>query len=252
MWKFLCPIRYTFFTRLQSLRARIAWAFTYLIPSFFIVGQFVPGGFILNFISLIAIYNIYECGYIFNDAVLTRTEQFPTLRLSVTDIEQYDKNPSVIYVFRFFLHIILLTIIYCFNPALAISVLIATVVIALIFSVYNAIRSRWNIPIYSVLVWLRYYGAGLIFFDFATAVALFFIYPFTVTIEFASKKRFDIKALEFIKSHDLYRGAYYTICTLVFYVLHVYNVVCWQVLVLSLYFLVYRSTGLLISRWYRN
>ena len=107
---FFIPFVYTFTTRLNDRKKRIAWCFTYIIPVFMAFAYIMPeniGHNIIYFImSIVIIYSAYELGYFYNDAELIKKEDNPTLRLNLEQMVFYQKYRGIVYCIR----VVLITI----------------------------------------------------------------------------------------------------------------------------------------------
>ncbi|UMR79858.1 hypothetical protein AOY92_09490 [Escherichia coli] len=97
---FFIPFVYTFTTRLNDRKKRIAWCFTYIIPVFMAFAYIMPeniGHNIIYFIMSIVIYIQHMSLVIFNDAELIKKEDNPTLRLNLEQMVFY-QNIVVLYI----------------------------------------------------------------------------------------------------------------------------------------------------------
>lgn len=211
---FLFPMLYTFKTRLNNKKKLLAWLLSYLVPTCYVVYCFSGVSFNLELLiggvlALTSIYNVYEIGYIYNDAELTKKEVNPTIRLSDKEISFYEVNKFAIYIARATQCVLTCLVLSFFSKYLSISTAIACAMILILYLFYNSIRNLINIPLYSFLVWFRYFGICLVFYNAVDAFLLWVIYPLCVTIEFASKPRFG-KLLRWVYGHiDLFRVFYY-------------------------------------------
>lgn len=257
---FLFPTLYTFKTRLNSKNKILAWFLSFLFPCLFTACYFSD---VLNYVELllaggvavIAIYNTYEVGYIYNDAELTKKETSPTIRLNNEETEYYERNKLKIYLVRGIQLILILIILSFFSKALSISVAVSCAIILLVYLFYNSIRSVINIPLYSLLVWLRYFGISLAFYNLTDVVLLWLVYPLCVTVEFSSKPRFS-QSLRWIYNHiDLFRVVYYSllliISTSILSYLGIFYDYLWFFFLASYYFLFRFLSYFFLSKRYR-
>ncbi|MBQ9704663.1 MAG: hypothetical protein IJV55_00515, partial [Paludibacteraceae bacterium] len=82
---FFLPFAYYFSIRLKTVPKLLSWLLLYLFPTGW-YAYLCAGGFSLHFVLtylllLIAVFTLYETGYIHNDTYATRRETEPTLRL---------------------------------------------------------------------------------------------------------------------------------------------------------------------------
>ena len=106
---FYVPILYSLKTRFlrRSSYGFIVWATEYLLPLMIAFGVVKAYYNIIPIVvSIIAVYNFYEIGYIQNDCETIKKELNPTLRLNYKYLEFYENHKTSIYIFRVFLGII--------------------------------------------------------------------------------------------------------------------------------------------------
>jgi len=209
---FFIPFFYTFTSRLKENKSRFAWITTYIIPSvilFYGVG-FDCSEIFSYMLSLSVIYASYELGYLYNDAELTQREVAPTLRLSASQLQFYHENKLSCYAVKFFIIIFLCLYLFFVNSVFYLSTIFSSFLIILLYVIYNSIRNRFNIPLYSMLVFLRYYGAFVFLLSPFLLVLLWVVYPLIMTIEFSSKKKYNIKLLAGKIFPDSFRVFSYT------------------------------------------
>ena len=110
--------------------------------------------FVLLLSGCLAIYSVYELGYIENDTMTIRSEHEPTIRLSQTQMAYVDQHWYQIVVIRVLVATLLLAASHGapgFNWfALALLCLIPT------FMFYNRIRGRANALLHPLLVGIRF------------------------------------------------------------------------------------------------
>ena len=258
---FYLPLFYTIKTRLNGISKQfVAWLFTFLIPFFFlnvyVFMNFAGAGFFsaiyFSLIGLLMTYDAYEIGYIINDAEVIKSEINPTLRLTDCELKYYELSKFKIYLSRLFTLFILFYFVFVFNVGVAVSASIACGLILLIYAVYNSIRSRWNIPIYAVLVYLRYFGLVSFFVGYYNSLILFIIYPLLCLIEFSKKGRFRLHFIQRLPKTDIFRFFYYiAIAPLICWLSITYGIPDIPVAFFALYFFLYRSFSLFVSKSFR-
>lgn len=247
---FYIPLIYTFHTRLPSLKSKVAWIFTYIIPTFiaytYIYGTHLDGVLIkivMSFLlSMVCIYGSYELGYIYNDAELTKKEINPTLRLNNNETDFYEKNKKNIYAIRLFFLYVVSYALYFISMNAFLSTLSSCLAIIAIYFLYNSNRSIINIPLYSCLVFFRYFGGVFLSCSISNVFLLWVIYPFVSTIEFSAKDKYKISMLSGLVKNDRFRAFIYLALVLLLVVCYsIYGEAVLLPLILALYFLFYRA-----------
>lgn len=236
------PFIYTFHTRLLSLSSKISWFTTYLIPVF-ITCFYFKLDYAFLFLLVFSIYAAYEIGYIVNDCELTKKEESPTLRLNAEELEYYEFHKRNIFFIRFFILIFFIFLVFIFYNNLFFSLLISIFLILITYVIYNRIRNNFNLPLYSILVYCRYFIVFvLIEKSLVLAFFLYLIYPFCVTLEFSTKKRFKTSYFMKFKNFDKFRSFYYFLLLILAVFLYFFSKLAYVdlFLYLSFYFCVYR------------
>lgn len=249
------PFVYTFHTRLLTLSSKLAWFTTYVIPILIICFYF-KFDLLFSFLYVFSIYATYELGYIFNDCELIKKEENPTLRLNDEELYFYENNKKSIFLIRFFFISLALTLFFIFFQTVFLYVLISVFLILITYTIYNNIRNNYNLPLYSFLVFLRYFFVfALIGKSFLLAFLLYLIYPFCVTLEFSTKKRFKTSSYIKIMNFDKFRMIYYIVFFIVAILIYLFSNFEYKDLFiyLSFYFFIYRLLSyVLISKSFRS
>lgn len=254
---FFLPFVYTFTTRLNDRKKRIAWCFTYIIPVFMAFAYIMPeniGHNIIYFImSILVIYSAYELGYFYNDAELIKKEDKPTLRLNLEQMIFYQKYRGFIYCIRVVLITILCMAMVQLNYEIGISLILAVSIILITYVFYNSTRSKWNIPLYSFLVFIRYFGIFIYFTSIKSLFYLWLAYPLCVTIEFMSKPRFKIPLYLVKNNTDLFRVYYYIVLSFLLLLMNYKDCVPFFINLIVGYFFFFRTlTYFTVSKKYRG
>lgn len=253
--KIFLPIYYTCYSRLRSNFSRLAWLFTYLFP-LLIIGYLTDISILQVFLLVLSIYLAYEIGYIYNDCEVVKKEKKPTLRLLEQDLVFYELNKKKIYILRILFLCLSLIINYFVYIQYFFFVICTVLGILFSYFLYNSIRNNLNLPIYFLLVWLRYFSFFVFVVNsFELFIFTLLVYPFCVSIEFSAKDRFFTSRFVKIKDIDKFRVLYYIL--LFFLSLTVYFVNPSQnsliFLCLSVYFFIYRFLSFLfLSKLYRK
>ena len=250
---FYIPFCYFLKTRISSKSKFLSWILIYFVPVFTVYYFLYSGSQIHHLIfsfllGVTIIYNNYEIGYIQNDCETIKKEVNPTVRLNSEEIESYEKNKFKIYRIRLFVFFVLLIILWFFQLSTIGYFLFSTsaILILLIYSIYNAIRSRLNLVLHFILVAIRYFGILLLLHpNFSSSIffviQLLLLFPIPNLLERSGSKRFNFKLFQKAVSSEynlsIFRALYYLIIFAIFYFFSVEKIF----LCLSGYFLIYRS-----------
>ena len=256
---FHIPFVYFYKTRIKSLAALINWIFIYIVPTFtlfVLMAEKSPLVIVsLSYISVIlAIYSIYEAGYMQNDTETIKFEINPTLRLSNEQLKYYEEYKSIIYFIR-----IVFTFLFCMVALVLIDssreqiflILSALIMIGITYYFYNQIRNIFTLLLLFVLVSLRYMTPLLLIYEEEWKfylVLVILLYPVLNLFDWLYKPQFKQYALPF--SQATVRILYYSLLSVVFSYLF-YTTLYEQykvALILSAYFLLYRMVFWYIYR----
>jgi len=249
---FFLPFFYFYITRIKSLPALINWIFIYIIPTFTLVYLMARESSlflicVVYSLIVLAVYSIYEAGYIQNDTETIKIETYPTLRLSKEQLEFYEKHKNSIYLIRISLGILLASFALALvNPSKEQVFLVfsALSVIGLVYFVYNQVRNTFTLFLLFMLVSLRYITPLLIFHTQELQFYLWLIillYPVLNLLDWTYKKRFKQYTLPFDK--PVVRISYYALLSIVFgcFIYFTSAEQYGYAMILSIYFLLYRT-----------
>lgn len=218
---FFLPFLYSYRTRFKKPIKFLSWFFIYLLPLFLITtltavkfDTYLIAAFLLVVLN---VYNLYEIGYIYNDTTTVRNETNPTMRLSEHQVRYYFDHRYLIYTFRLLLSVFIILVLYTYfsNAVDTKKVIITSVLLLLIFFLYNSVRGRVNIPLHFALVILRFSCVPLVFYISTEQVELIvltiLLFPVPNLIERAGETRFAYKLFQhkYFLNRDLFRNIYY-------------------------------------------
>lgn len=243
---FYLPFFYLFRSRLGVRFEQISWIILY--PGFLLfTGYIYHIDWVLILVLIAALINVYEIGYMWNDYGTVVTEKNPSLR--------FEDGKS--YVLGHFKRIVLVryTITFLFldtlyrsnkigwNDFIELMGLIG--ILQLVFILHNKIRNNVNIITYFSLVGLRYTIPLMPWFEMKQILAVLTLFPLVRTLEYASKERFHLNELQWIRKHlDLSRVFFYTVILVLFIILDFDVKLLWG----ALYFLCYRLAAYMIVK----
>ncbi|MEH6305226.1 hypothetical protein RYH73_06200 [Olivibacter sp. CPCC 100613] len=256
---FYLPWAYFLKTRISSTFKLVSWGFIYVIPTFVIsLSLWVDFSlaYILSYlIQFAVIYNFYEVGYIENDNETTKKEKNPTERLGPKEKLYYENKKNNIYIFRIIIGFSLLCILGYIESYSCGFIYFAgaSLLILLIYLIYNRIRSFLTLPLHFLLVCLRflsYIFLGTLYLSATNLLFLVCMYPLINIIERASNPKFRLTLLAplYYSERKLawFRAAYYIIVSLLLLWLQTLSVVIMPwILSLYMFFSIYRFFGLL-------
>ncbi len=226
---FFIPFWYSKQTRFKTNVRFASWIIIYLIPvllSFlFFSSQINLTDLMVSFLGISLVYNLYEIGYIYNDAETIKSEIAPTLRLNTNQLQFYEKHKRVIYLFRFFIALTITIILLLREHSM--SFLVVCWLIIPTYVGYNLVRSRLNIPLHFVLVTLRYCSPALLFsgiFNVHVFILMILLFPLINTLERCAENRFELNFFKtfFLTNRKSGRYIYY-------FILFAIGLVCYYV-----------------------
>lgn len=166
-------------------------------------------------LGLLLVQNLYELGYIQNDAETIKREVNPTLRLDKNALKYYEDYKNRIYIVRLIIAIVLsiaLLIITKYSFDTVVFLIIAYLLIP-VYYIYNSIRNFGNLFLHFVLTVIKYSAIQLIFLDTAS-IKVFLLsllaYPVVNFIDRAATPRFLLGLSRFYRFNEG-RLIYYSI-----------------------------------------
>lgn len=192
--KYYIPLLYALSTRFahRSKKGVVQWIVDYWFPltMLFLVSSTKRDVLLLgiSIVAIISVYNLYEIGYIQNDADTVKGEVKPTMRLCDSDLAYYERNKFNIYGFRL-VQGIFCSCFFCIihsNKSGFLVILALMWLILPLYHVYNNNRKKWCIVLLNILTTYRYVMPLLLvwgsFDSFSIAIA-YFMYPFPTIIQ---------------------------------------------------------------------
>lgn len=255
MFKYYIPLIYTYKTRYNSILRFLSFLFFTCLPSFYIViiNNEINIQLIISYIvTFIAMYSLYECGYLFNDIVTINFEKNPTLRIEQKYIKIIPKHLENMLTVR--LAIVVLGCFWLYQFTINIKEFCITLLLLFItYSLHNFYRDRTNIVTMFLLVFLKNFLLVIPFIpthEFLEAGLIIIITIAAIrTYEFATKERFNLKIN--IKNIDLFRIEYYIMATLIVSILETMDYLNNNYMLLMMLFLFYRIVVYILFK-FRN
>lgn len=218
---FYIPFGYYYAVRLGTLPKLLSWMLIYIMPTAFYSylqyeGTWLP--FAVNYLLvLLAVFSLYELGYILNDTIAIRHEEQPALRLFPNNFEHFARYSRLIVLARFMYAIIAMALLYLTDASLLTLPLAANILaVPVIFAIYNSWRSKYNVWLYPVLVFSRYLPFMLLYNTDGWAILMLFVsFPLVNMLERFSMPRYRFplmrKLIPTEESKTLFRVVYYLI-----------------------------------------
>ena len=162
---FYLPFDYLFNVRLGTIAKLLSWAVIYIVPtavySWLLADNLgiSTADFCLSYlVLLLAVFNVYECGYIYNDTTATLKEKYPTVRLYHHNLLYFLKHYYDIIITRAAITLAAVTCYVFLNwhTDNLLLTIVALFFIPFVFTFYNRTRNKWNVLIYPFLVLSRY------------------------------------------------------------------------------------------------
>jgi hypothetical protein len=220
---FYIPFIYSYQTRFLTPLKFLSWFFIYLFPLLLITAltviKFDAYSVIAFLLVVLNTYNLYEVGYIYNDTATIKKELNPTLRLSELQLNYFLAKKREVYASRILLSVLIIGLLSIyFSGTVEIQKIIAiSLVLSLVFFLYNSVRSRVNLPLHFILVVCRFALVPYVFYPAINVVDLLtltiFLFPIPNLIERAGEKRFSLTFFQnrFFLNRAVFRDLYYFI-----------------------------------------
>ena len=193
---FYIPFAYYYAVRLGTVPKLLSWMLLYLMPTAFYSAWGYNGSWSLwtaNYLLvLLAVFSLYEFGYIYNDTRAIRNEELPAIRLYRRNFLHFDRWHGVILGVRILVSAAALSALYYLNANnerfwfVAASILL----MCLCFSIYNCWRNKYNVWFYPILVCSRYIPFLLLYeLSWLPYLLLFLSFPLLNALERFSMPR---------------------------------------------------------------
>lgn len=196
------PFAYFFLTRVATARQKVGWAFSYLLP---VLGLSMLGNSswitaALALLAVIAVYTAYEFGYIVNDTATVDREASPTQRLDPAARRWIRQRLLTALGARFVFGGACMTAVAWSSQPPTLGTLLAWLAIWPLFALYNRWRGLVTIPLYLLLVSVRFmlpiWAVASAAFSGSDWALLLLLYPLPTTIVAAWKPRYGLAFLQ--------------------------------------------------------
>lgn len=209
---FYLPILYVYITRLHTPLKCLSWVCAYFIPIICLLflqnneWNLSIRNILFALLSIVTVVNFYDIGYIQNDTETIKKENKPTSRLSILQLEHYERYKLFIYFYRIVLGLLLIYVLWRWKGTTqgCIYFLLAMIMLLVVYQLYNRMRCHWNMVFYFILSSLKYVSPLLLFPENLTLGLLvlgIMVYPVEKTTEFRSTKPADITTNIFFRKY---------------------------------------------------
>ncbi|MEM7364091.1 MAG: hypothetical protein AAF525_08695 [Pseudomonadota bacterium] len=199
---YVLPLGYFLATRVPGTIASISWAAIYIVP-LLLIGTLAQLPLIdaiaIQLLAMVIIYTIYELGYLQNDALTTRTETSPTLRLTPDEMLMVGRWFPGIILARVIIAALLLALLETLNPPGLDALMFCIVILIPTFLTYNLTRGAINVPLHFILVSVRFSAPVLVLIpetDVMLVLYLILMFPLINTMERAAEPRYELAWLQ--------------------------------------------------------
>lgn len=247
MW-YTIPFTYMLQTRYKTAAYKIALILVYFLPVFLVCFT-AEMNFLLLITSILGTNCLYENGYIDNDLITTQYEAKPTLRVDSVQQESFKSLYIIMKSSRYSLYLFSGMVIWYLEKEKLPFYLSLGGLLILAYGIHNSYRSKINIISFSLLVLLKYLIPTLIGICNITdsfwgiwAIILNICIP--RIIEYAMKYFNPRYQSNIEKKRFIYYIFLTFISTVIFYFSHQSMVL----LILSIYYLVFRGIGYIFRK----
>lgn len=227
MLAYYLPLGWFYKTRIKTFSAgnimRIFMNYFFVVLSIVLIKFSLSTGSVISYIiSMVCMFSIYECGYIFNDVITVQYENKPTFRFRSYDelkiLEKHIQNLITIRMVYFLLGLLWFKIFsdYFFGEILVIA--INSTFLLIVYSIHNYLRSSLNAVTFFVLINLKYILPLSFFLPMSELMGVYPFIFFTSIVDqslltFASKSYLGLGKMKI--DYDKFRAIYF-LCEFVF------------------------------------
>ena len=231
---FYLPFSYLYHVRLGTFPKLLSWILIYIVPtavySTLLAFDFTSDSVFIAYMyicMLLFVLTTYETGYIINDTFAIHREPAPTIRLYSYNFEHFYKHSDLIILVRDVFMLAAWSLYLLVMPPVSFASLIFLTVtfwvMALLFIIYNRVRTKNNVFIYPLLVFSRYFVFLTPYCESklmpVATVMLFLCFPLCNAIERFSMSRYRFpfvrKLIPTEQSKTLFRVCYYGILLII-------------------------------------
>lgn len=220
------PLAYFSVTRLAGLPAFASWIMIYPVPVLLSLLLLTPdliylSDVIATLLAMLAVYSIYELGYMDNDSRTVALESEPTERLTAQDKAFWRRWRLLVILVRglfTLLSVVMIGVLVQGNPAGTAWYLLGLAGISVVFPIYNSTRGRINLPLHFLLVTCRFAAPGMILVQWdrpAYLLVMALAFPLPNLLERAGEARYGLAPFApLLRQRHIFRIGWYGALTL--------------------------------------
>lgn len=254
------PLYYGIKTRAKGIFHKMSFMTNILIPNLFFSAFYSSQGynsiqqFLIGIMAFIAMYSVYEVGYLQNDTFTIRLEERPTIRLDAIENKYIQENVLKIIAVKIITALFIpFLACYYFNISI-INLFLLCISLLGLFLAYSIFNSYRNINcLYSIFFILifKYCSSPLLSIEIENVLPMLaagtFCIPVERTIIFAALGKYTEK-FKHVIDIDAFRVKYFFIITLVMAGMSFFDPKLIGGLILSLYFFAIHTMSLILIR----
>ena len=254
------PLYYGIKTRAKGIFHKMSFMTNILIPNLFFSVFYSSQGynsiqqFLIGIMAFIAMYSIYEVGYLQNDTFTIRLEERPTIRLDAIENKYIQENVLKIIAVKIITALFIPFLTCCYFNISIINLFLLCISLLGLFLAYSIFNSYRNINcLYSIFFILifKYCSSPLLSIEIENVLPMLaagtFCIPVERTIIFAALGKYTEK-FKHVIDIDTFRVKYFFIITLVMAGMSFFDSKLIGGLILSLYFFAIHTMSLILIR----
>lgn len=242
------PSIYFFKTRAKTVLHKGSFFILIVFPIFAMFFQECRGVygrdiFPIFLAGFVAMFSVYEIGYLYNDFETTRFENSPSYWMPLEEHKKLEIKFEKMIAVRVLYIVVCVLVLNNYENLNTNLFLLALAFLNLSYAMHNSIRSRWNIITDALLQILKYCsilllnGNNIITLKFCLMMIL--AVPVIRTIEFTRKERLDINCFKKIDV-NLLRIGYHFLCAVIAFVWNCYDKDAIVLVTISIVLMIYR------------
>lgn len=250
------PLSYFFKTRAKTFLHRGSFFILIVFPLFAFfyeecVDLYELAVFPIFVVAFIAMFSVYEIGYLYNDFETTRFEEMPSYWMPMEEHNRFERAFEKMIAARVVYATICILILKQFWNIDISMFLLALVMLNFFYAMHNSLRSRWNILTDALLQIFKYcsilllHGNNLVTWKYCTM--MIFAVPVIRTIEFTRKDRLNIHLFKRIDVNIL-RIGYHALCAAIAWIWNTNDEEAKVLLYVSIVLTLYRLVSYLMLK----
>ncbi len=216
------PFVYGLKTRQKGLNYFVSYIVIFVLPNILISNineNPTVNVFFVSLLGLVALYSIYEVGYLFNDFNTTLFEPKPTYRLDKAIHDKLSQKFMILFFTRLLYTFMAISIILFFFKYQVFTFLVLLLLLIGAYAIHNSVRSNVNIFSIFIIFVLKYISVLLLISQGDNVVRdilfMVLLVPVIRTYEYSSKQWISLRIANNI-NFDKTRIYYYSLLLLMY------------------------------------